>query len=110
MAQFKLGDVVVYRKQKFSMHPGRHARGISPAAHGDFYSYCVDKFWRVIAIRADHQLVVCTRRGKRHTLAPDDPAIRRASWWERLLLRHRFPAQVSPETAETDVAAVQVKH
>jgi hypothetical protein len=99
MSQFKPGDFVIYRKQKFSVHPGPHARSISPAPHGDSYSYWVDKFWRVIAVEPDHRLVVCTRRGKRHTLSADDPAMRRASWWERLLLWHRFPTQVSPEEA-----------
>ena len=43
-AGFRPGDVVVYRKQKNSLHPGPHARDIHPAAHGDFYSYLVEKF------------------------------------------------------------------
>jgi hypothetical protein len=90
-AYFKAGDLVVYRKQKCSVRPGLNARGISPAPNGDSYSYCVDKFWRVVAVQPDDTLVVCTRRGKRHTIRTDDEALRRASWWERLLLAHRFP-------------------
>ena len=88
---FKPGDFVVYRKQKHSVHPGPHARGISPAANGDNYSYYVDKFWTVVSVQPDRTLVICTRRGKQHTVVADDPALRRASWWERLLFRHRFP-------------------
>jgi hypothetical protein len=88
---FKPGDFVVYRKQKFSFHPGPHAREVCPAPNGDSYSYRVDKFWRVVEVQPGRQVVVCTRRGKRHTLRDDDPALRRARWWERLLLWDRFP-------------------
>lgn len=91
-APFQPGDFVVYCKQKFSRHPGPHAKGIYPAPNGDYYTYIVDKCWRVVAVQPDHKVIVCTRRGKRHTLAVDDPALRRASWLERFLLRHRFPA------------------
>jgi len=91
LAGFQPGDVVVYRKQKSSVHPGPHARDIKPAPHGDSYSYSVDKFWRVISVLHDNTLVVLTRRGKQHTITADDPALRRAHWWERLLFRHRFP-------------------
>ena len=90
-ARYRLGDVVVYRKQKSSLHPGPHATDIHPAAHGDSYSYAVEKFWRVVAVRPDNTLVVRTRRGKQHTLAANDPNLRPARWWERLLFWHRFP-------------------
>ena len=88
---FRPGDVVVYRKQKSSLHPGPHARDIHPAPHGDLYSYSVDKFWRVIAVQPNNTLVVRTRRGKQHKIAADDPALRRAHWWKWLLFGHRFP-------------------
>jgi hypothetical protein len=90
-AHFKPGDCVVYRKPKFSAHPGPKARSIWPTPCGDTYSYCVDKYYRVIAVQPDRKVVVLTRRGRQHTLAADDPALRRARWWERLVLRHRFP-------------------
>jgi hypothetical protein len=89
--RFKPGDCVIYRKQKFSVHPGRHAKGVSPAPNGDLYSYCVDKFWTVVSVLPSQEIVVGTRRGKRHTLPANDPALRKAHWWERLLLRGRFP-------------------
>jgi hypothetical protein len=89
--RFRPGDVVVYRKQKYSLHPGPHARDIQPAEHGDYYSYLVEKFWRVASIQPDNRLVVRTRKGKQHTLAANDPHLRRPHWWERLFLRHRFP-------------------
>jgi hypothetical protein len=90
-SRFRVGDDVIYRKQKFSVHPGPHARAVSPAPNGDHYSYCVDKFWKVIAVEADGQIVVRTRRGKQLTINVRDPALRRAYWWERLLFRSRFP-------------------
>jgi hypothetical protein len=96
-APFKPGDYVVYRKQKFSVRPGPHAREICPAPNGDLYSYGVVKFWRVVAVQPDHQVVVCTRRGKQLTLSDNDPALRRARWWERLLLWQRFPTLKAPQ-------------
>jgi hypothetical protein len=91
-ADFQPGDLVIYRKYKFSVHPGPHAKAIHPTPKGEYYSYCVDKFWRVVSVEPDHQVVVCTRRGKHNTVSAVDPALRRASWWERLLFRHRFPS------------------
>ena len=88
---FKPGDLVVYHKHKFSARPSPHAKDVCPAPNGDSYSYCVDKFWRVVAVQPDRQIVIRTRRGKQHTLADNDPALRAAHWWERLLFRHRFP-------------------
>jgi hypothetical protein len=87
----KPGDPVIYRKTKHSTHPGPRAAQVDPAAHGDDYTYQVDKFWIVVVVEADGRVEVCTRRGKRLTVRADDPALRRARWWERLLFRHRFP-------------------
>ncbi len=85
---------MVYRKLKNSAHPGPHARDVQPAPHGDSYSYAVEKFWRVVAVRPDDTLVVRTRKGKEHTLPANDPNLRRVHWWERLLFRHRFPPPI----------------
>ncbi len=90
-ASFQPGDVVVYRKQKSSLHPGRPAKDIQPALRGDSYYYSVEKFWRVVAVQPDDTLIVRTRRGKQHTIAANDPNLRRMHWWERLLFRNRLP-------------------
>src|SRR5215467_589543 len=82
-ANFKPGDCVIYRKPKFSVHPGPHARDIHPAPHGDSYSYWVGKWSRGIAVRA-RAVVVRARRGGRRALAAAVPALRLAHWWERL--------------------------
>jgi hypothetical protein len=95
VSRIQPGDVVVYRKQKISFHPGPHAKEIQPAVHGDTYSYLVEKFWRVEAVLPDEKLVVRTRRGKQHTVAATDPFLRRAYWWEWLLFRRRFPPRSS---------------
>jgi len=89
-AHFRPGDCVIYRKPKVSARPGPHAQDIHPAAHGDSYSYCVRKCYRVIGVLAQ-EVVVRTRRGRQRSLAAADPALRRAHWWERLLFRQRFP-------------------
>jgi len=97
-AAFQAGDCVIYRKQKHLLHPSQQARGIYPAPHGDYYSYCVDKFWRVIGVQPDRTVVVCTRQGKQRAVAADDPALRRATWWQRFLFRHRFPSLTPAES------------
>src|SRR5262249_54972222 len=66
---------------------------------------CVDKCWRVDEALLDGQIVVRTRRGKRHTLSADDPHLRPVSWWEWLLCWHRFP----PLEAPTEGEAVKLK-
>ena len=33
--QFKVGDFVIYRKRKYSVHPSPHAKGVFPAPSGD---------------------------------------------------------------------------
>ena len=86
------GDLIVYHKRKLSAHPGPRAADVDPAPRGEHYSYYVDKYWIVVHVLSGGKLVTRTRRGKRHTLEIDDPALRRASWWERLLLRNRFPS------------------
>lgn len=95
---FQPGDLVVYRKTKHSPHPGPRAEDVFPASGGDDYSYCVDKYWRVTALRDDDRVVVATRRGKTHVLSPEDPNLRRANVWERWFLGGRFPEQRVAET------------
>jgi len=106
-AHFRPGDYVIYRKQKCSVHPGRHAKDIYPAPYGDFYSYEVDKFWTVMAVLPNDQIVVCTRRGKQLTLGTGDPALRRAHWFERFLFRHRFPVLKPGDSTPAEHATAQ---
>jgi hypothetical protein len=102
---FRPGDCVIYRKQKLSVHPGPHAQDVHPAPHGDSYTYCVPKFYRVIDVRPGPTIVVGTRRGRQRTLAAADPALRRAHWWERLLFAGRFPPLASPPAQRPDAGA-----
>jgi hypothetical protein len=96
-APFSPGDYVIYRKQKFSVHPGPHAKEIRPCPQGDSYSYEVDKFWVVVAVERTNKIIVCTRRGKRLAVDANDPALRRAGWLERFVFRRRFPtSNVAP--------------
>lgn len=90
-SEYRSGDLVVYTKTKYSTNPGPRARSVQPARQGDGYNYTVDKFWLVDEVLDDGQLQLRTRRGKTNTVAADDPNLRRASWWERLLYGGRFP-------------------
>lgn len=96
--QFRKGDPVIFTKTKFSVRPGPRAEDISPASHGESYSYLVKKFWTVID-RTDDRLLVQTRRGKRHWINLDDPALRAPTWWEQIKYRERFPEVSDPEPA-----------
>ncbi len=90
-ASIRPGDVVVYRKQKFSAKPGPNARQIDPSPRGDSYSYLVSKFWRVVSVPSEQVIVVCTRTGKELKVNANDPNLRRAGLWDWLWFRKRFP-------------------
>lgn len=87
---FRTGDRVVYCRMRHKTQPGRRARAVQPARHGDDYSYYVEKFWVVLEVRDDGQLLLQTPRGKRHWVDADDPKLRHASWIERIRYRDRF--------------------
>jgi hypothetical protein len=91
---YQPGDWVIYRKTKHSLLPGPRAANVNAARFGDGYSYTVDKFWTVREVRSDGSLLLETRRGKQHSVRPDDPCLRRANLWQRLWYRDRFEAVV----------------
>ncbi len=103
--KFKPGDWVIYRKTKHSEHPGPRAENISPAPHGEGYSYTVDKFWIVREVRQDGSLLVLTRRGKQHVVKADDPCLRRANLLQRLIYRSRFEAVAAEAAAPATTAS-----
>ena len=99
----QVGDKVVFSKDKFSTIPGKRAREVAAAPKGENYSYIVEKFWLVKEVHATGTLLLLTRRGKEHTVAADDPRLRRANWLEKILYRKRFPSLNAPsETAGAD--------
>jgi hypothetical protein len=92
MKNYKAGDFVVYTRQKISTSPGRRARNIAPAAHGESYSYEVDKYWTIQSVSEETgTLDALTRSGKVNVLSIDDDRLRRAHLWEILFLNSRFP-------------------
>jgi hypothetical protein len=91
--KFAPGDPVVFCKVKHSNRPGPRAHHIDPAPKGESYAYVVDKFWVVVALLGNGRVLLRTRRGKEHVVEADNPSLRRASWWERLWYRDRFPNQ-----------------
>ncbi len=92
---FREGDLVVYRKEKWSVRPGPRAQGVIPAPNGDEYHYFVKKYWVVVGEKETNAVEVMTRRGKKHVLSCQDPNLRPASWWEKWLLRTRFPKEAN---------------
>lgn len=86
------GEPVIYRATKQSRRPGPRARNVAALTHGDNYSYTVNKYWVVDETAGRERLIIRTRRGKRRTIRPDDPNLRPATWWERLLYNGRFPS------------------
>ncbi|WP_286764887.1 MULTISPECIES: hypothetical protein [Rhodopirellula] len=90
--QFQRNDWVIYRKQKSSVSPGPRASEVHAAGKGNSYRYVVEKYWVVEEVLDNDRLKICTRRGKRHLVDANDPSMRKARWWERLLYRSRFEA------------------
>lgn len=88
---FHPGDPVIYVRTKHSPHPGPRAKKITPAAQGDDYTYLVSKFWIVEEVLDDGNLLLRTRRGKKHLVSKEDPNLRPAALWERWLFQSRFP-------------------
>jgi hypothetical protein len=92
----KVGEKVVFSKDKSSTSPGKRAKEVVAAAKGDHYSYIVEKYWVVKEVLPDGSLLLLTRRGKEHLVANDDPRLRRATWFEKLFLQNRFPSPSPP--------------
>ncbi len=88
----KVGSKVIFAKDKTSLSPGKRAVEVSPLPKGDSYSYIVEKYWIVKEIHSDRKVTLITRRGKEHIVDVDDPRLRKASLFERLFQRARFPS------------------
>ena len=88
--RFKINDWVIFTREKHGLSPGRRAKNISPAPHGELYSYEVDKYWIVREV-ADAELVLETRTGKRHRIAANDPRLRSPNLFEKWWYSGRFP-------------------
>ena len=89
--EFYPGEKVVYRMQKYTSHPGPRATDVEPEPQGENYIYHVDKYWVVSDVTPDGAVIVLTRTGKQRRLESNDQKLRPARWWERLLLKNRFP-------------------
>jgi len=96
---FKEGDLVVYRKEKCTGHPGRRASDVRPAPRGETYTYHVDKFW-IVEDRHGDTLQLRTPRGKRYEVSATDPSLRKPTWIERLWLMTRGRGRLESLTRE----------
>ena len=91
MRGFKRGDLLIYKKQKHSDHPGPRAHNTAASVQDGVFSYVVDKYWIVVEVYDDGTLEAQTRTGKRHRISADDPNLRLATWWQRIWHRSRYP-------------------
>ncbi len=91
MRGLTVGDCVVYRVYKISTHPTPRAKELYPSLSGETYSYAVDKYWIVADVHADQRIEVVTRSGKLRSLNSNDPNLHKASLFEEVRLRERFP-------------------
>jgi len=86
----KTGDKVIYIKPKHSDHPSPRGINLSPSDLGEDYDYTIKKYW--VVIDTDGETVACrTRRGKIIEVDMKDPHLRKATIWERLFQRGKFP-------------------
>lgn len=85
------GDQVVCRITKRSKKPGPRAINVRPDPNGDGYTYQVDKLWLVERTGKGDEMIVRTRRGKRHVIKADNPLLRKPNLIERIIYRSRFP-------------------
>ena len=87
---FRSGQPVVYCATKRSTHPGPRAVDVRPEECGEGYQYHVNKYWVVEQADGD-QVVLLTRKGKRHVIDVHDPNLRPAGWLEYIVHADRFP-------------------
>lgn len=108
MKKFNRDDRVVYTRDKYTSSPGPRAKNVVAAPNGESYQYQVDKFWIVSDIRSDGRLVLQTRTGKTHLAAPDDPRLRKASWYERIFRAAQFPSSsaLAEQSASSNYASM----
>jgi hypothetical protein len=94
--RYRVGDRVIYTRDKYTPRPGPRAKNVTASPNGEAYQYQIDKYWIVADIRSDKCLILKTRRGKEHVVQVDDPRLRKASLFERLLRSALFPASNQP--------------
>jgi hypothetical protein len=91
MTRFTVNDCVIYHQPETSTHPTPWARDVHPSEHGDFYTYVIEKYWRIARVNADGTLEAVSRSGRTHRLRAGDPLLRKAGLWRRMLNRRLFP-------------------
>ncbi len=101
---YRVGDRVVYTRDKYTPCPGPRAKNIFATPNGEAYQYQVEKYWVVVQVRSDGKLVVQTRRGKTHLLRDDDPQLRKATLFERLFRSHIFPSAAHAVSRSSSVS------
>ena len=89
--RFRAGAPIIYRAIATSAPLGREAHQVQVASKGEFYYYVTHKYWRVEEVRPDGIIVARSSLMEQYFLRPNDPNLRKASFFERLRYATRFP-------------------
>lgn len=79
-------ELVVLEVEKYGPHPGPRAREVRPEPGGEHYRYRVDKYWIVVKVTTDGELLLRTPGGKLRQSHVDDPRLRHATMRDWLWL------------------------
>lgn len=90
-SHYRLGDRVVYTRDKYSTQPGPQAKNILADPKGERYQYQVDKFCIVSRILGNGLVEILSRQGKRHWIECEDRQLRHATWSEKVFQSALFP-------------------
>ncbi len=88
-----VGAPIIYRHDEASTHPAAGACDIRPAPRGEFYYYSIIKYLRVVEVLNDGQIVAVAANKQRLSFQPNDGAVRKARFNERLRFYTRFPQE-----------------
>jgi hypothetical protein len=100
----KPGDMVIVTQTHRRPCPSKRATAVYPEPRGEDYCYTVQKYWIVLEVQPDGVAKFLTRRGKIRYLTATNPAVRRASFWERIFYRGRFASAKSLRANRTKQA------
>ena len=88
--KYKVGDFIVFKKWKASTNPSPRAKDTFPSPHGDYYTYRIDKYWKVVDIIDADTIEVETRRGKRHRISVKTENVRKMNFLDKWLMRRQM--------------------
>jgi hypothetical protein len=95
---FHRGDLVVLRVFGHATHPVDGAKAVYPSPCGEDYSYYLDAVATIEEVTPEGKILLLADDGAWHSVDSQSPAVRHATWWERLmcLVLGHAPHQLRP--------------